>query len=156
MNPFKNKHILLAAVVAPVLGLLTYYAIGVLTGEEPQAAEQGRSYPLVALPNCRRGGGQCELKNGDFALDLRTEPFESDRFLLSLESVFPLQGVVVSLAGDEAGNTEPLDMRPQGDSGQNWVLVVPRPESGRDRLRLVASANQSLYFGEFSNQFMNE
>lgn len=154
MNPFKNKHILLAAIVAPVLGLLTYYAVGVLTGEKPQAAEQGRSYPLVALPNCRRGGGKCELKNGDFALELRTEPFEGDRILLSLKSDFPLEGVVVSLAGDAAGNGQPLDMRPQGDNGQNWVLVLPRPEPGRDRLRLAASASQSLYFGEFSTSFM--
>ncbi len=156
MNPFKNKHILLATLVAPVLGLLTYYAIDAFVGEEPHAAEQGRSYQLAALPNCRRGGGLCGLKNGDFSLDLRTEPFEGDGLLLSLESAFPLQGVVVSLAGDGAGTTEPLDMRAQGDSGQNWVLVVPRPEFGGDRLRLVASANQSLYFGEFSTHFMAE
>ncbi len=156
MNPFKNKHILLASVVAPMLGLLTYYAIGALVGEEPHAAEEGRSYELVALPSCRRGGGLCGLKNGDFTLDLRTEPFEGDRLLLSLESAYPLEGVVVSLAGDEAGNTQPLDMRPQGGNGQNWVLVVPRPEPGRDNLRLAASANQSLYFGEFSTNFMAE
>ncbi len=68
MNPFKNKHILLASVVAPMLGLLTYYAIGALVGEEPHAAEEGRSYELVALPSCRRGGGLCGLKNGDFTL----------------------------------------------------------------------------------------
>lgn len=156
MNPFKNKHILLATLVAPVLGLLTYYAIDALVGEKPHAAEQGRSYQLVALPNCRRAGALCGLKNGDFALNLRTEPFEGDRLLLSLESVFPLEGVVVSLAEDTAGNTQPLDMRPQGGNGQNWVLVLARPESGRDRLRLVASANQALYFGEFSTTFMAE
>ena len=66
MSFLKNKHLLVATLMAPVLALVSYYGIGALFGEKPLPAEAGQSYQLIEKPNCRRGSGQCSLKNVDF------------------------------------------------------------------------------------------
>ena len=39
MSFWKNKHVLVATVAAPVLGLVSYFGFGALFGEKPQPAE---------------------------------------------------------------------------------------------------------------------
>jgi len=150
---FKNKHILTAALVAPVLALMGYFAVNALVGETPHAAEEGQSYQLVEKPNCRYSSGNCGLKNGEFELKLSTEELDDDRLLLMLKSVFPLDGVKVALIENEAAEERPVDMRPMGDDGLVWSLDIARPDPERGRLHLVASSNQSLYFGDVAMKF---
>jgi len=150
---FKNKHVRIAMVLAPVLGVVSYYVTRDLGSEAPHAAEEGQSYQLVEKPNCRRGGGACGLKNGDFELRLSTEWLDADRERLMLSSVFPLDGVVAALVENETGEKQPREMSPQGDDGLKWSLEMPHPDPGRDRLHLVASANRTLYYGDASTKF---
>ena len=79
MSTFKNKHLVVAMLVAPILAILAWYAIDVLVGEKPRPAEEGQSYPLAEKPNCRYGSGACGLKNADFELQLSTRPMGPDR-----------------------------------------------------------------------------
>lgn len=153
MKFLKNKHLLTASLMAPILALMSYFAIDALVGETPHAAEEGQSYQLVEKPNCRYDSGSCGLKNGDFELKLHTEELENDRLLLVLESVFPLEGVLVGLLESEADEAQPVDMRPVGDDGLTWSLDLVRPNPESDRLQLVAAAKGSLYYGDVAMKF---
>ena len=82
MNVLKNKHVLVAALVAPLLALMAWFAIDLMTGEEPHAAIEGQSYALVELPNCRYDSGRCGLKNNEFRLDISYRRISGDRLAL--------------------------------------------------------------------------
>jgi hypothetical protein len=153
MSMFKNKHLVTAAIVAPVLALIGYFGVNALVGESPHAAEEGQSYQLVEMPSCRYSSGHCGLKNSDFELNLSTESLDGSRMLLMLESEFPLDGVKVALVEDEADVKQPVDMRAMGADGLRWSLEIARPDPERNRLHLVASANGSLYFGDAAMKF---
>ena len=149
----KNRHLVTASIVAPVLALIAYFGVNALVGESPHAAEEGQSYQLVEMPSCRYNSGRCGLKNSDFELNLSTESLDGGRMLLMLESEFPLDGVKAALVEDEADEKQPVDMRPMGADGLSWSLEIARPDPERNRLHLVASANGSLYFGDAAMKF---
>jgi hypothetical protein len=149
----KKKHLMTAALVAPILALISYFAIDAFVGESPQAARPGQSYRLVEKPNCRYDSGSCGLKNGDFELTLRPDQAAGDRLLLILDSEFPLDGVVLALVDAEAGEGPPEDMQPMDDAGLVWSLELSRPDPESSRLRLVAAASESLWYGDAALKF---
>ena len=156
MSTWKNKHIVIATLMAPVLALIAYFGVNSLLSEEPHAAIAGQSYQLAEKPNCRHSGGLCGLRNGDFELKLRFEVLANGRMLLKLESLHPLDGVLLALVENEASDEPPVDMRPIGDDGLNWSLDIGYPDPVSHRLHLVASANQALYFGDAATKFTIE
>lgn len=153
MNLWKSKHVLTAAIVTPILALLSYFAVDFIAGEKPRAAEKGQSYRLVEKPNCRYDSGRCGLKNGDFELDLVVENPPGNRPLLTLKSVHPLDGVMVALMENEKHEKAPREMIPQGEGGLAWSIELEPFDPDRDRLRLAASAQKSLYFGDVALKF---
>ena len=153
MSIFSNKHLVTAAVVAPVLALIAYFGLDAFVGESPHAAVEGQSYSLVEKPNCRYGSGRCGLKNGDFELNLGFEEQGEGQLLLKLESAFPLDGVMIAVVENEDEEGQPKGMQKETDDGLTWSLLVVRPNPDRDRLLLVASASQSLYFGDVATKF---
>ena len=153
MNILKNKHVLTASLIAPVLAVIAYFAVNALVGETPHAAEERQSYQLVEKPNCRYNSGHCGLKNGDFELTLSTEKLSGDQIRLLLESVVPLEGVKVALIENDVDEKQPVDMQPIGNDGQAWSIELARPDPERHRLLLVASANRSLYYGDAAMKF---
>ena len=44
-------------------------------------------------------------------------------------------------------------MQPVSDDGLGWTLEVESRDPERDRLRLVAASDGSLYFGDASTKF---
>lgn len=154
MSAFRNKHVVVAMLVAPLLALGSYFALDTLLGEKPAPAEQGQSYPLAERPNCRYNSGTCGLVNGDFELKLSTKEAGADRFTLILTSAFPLDGVMIALAETQADVRQPEAMQALGSDGREWSLDIVRPDPEHDRLQLVASANQALYFGDVATKFM--
>ena len=110
MNVLRNRHVLIAALVAPLLALIAYFGAEYLFGERPQAAVEGQSYPLAEMPNCRWESGVCGLANADFEVELRHQPRAGDNVLFRLESVLPLDGVLLGVAHDGAGSTTPQPM----------------------------------------------
>jgi hypothetical protein len=153
VSTWKNKHVIIATMMAPVLALIAYFGINALVGEKPHAAEAGQSYELIEKPNCRRSGGFCGLKNGDFELNLSFERLDANRLLLKLESAHPLDGVMAALVENESDGERPWEMRPLGNDGLTWSLEIARPDPERQRMHLVASANEVLYFGDASMKF---
>ncbi len=154
MSMFKNKHVMMAVVVAPVLSLIGYFGINALVGEKPKAASAGESYQLVEKPNCRYSSGKCGLKNADFELSMTAEPRDGGQLQLLLISEYPLDGVVIALAEEEDEEQSPQDMRLVGSDGLTWALDIERPDPERDRLHLVASASGALYFGDVATKFI--
>jgi len=153
MTFLSNKHLLTAAIVTPILALLSYYAIGALVGEKPHVAEEGQSYQLVEKPNCRRSGGNCSLKNGDFELNLSAEWIDDDRLQLMLKSEFPLNGVLLAWVEKEVDENRPVEMRAVDEDGLIYSFEWRQPNPGHGRLRLVASSKGSLYFGDATTKF---
>lgn len=151
----RNKHLMTAALVAPILALISYFAIDAFVGESPHAARPGQSYRLAEKPNCRYESGSCGLKNGDFELLLRPDLTVGESLVLILESEFPLDGVVLALIDAEAGESSPQDMQPRNDSGLVWSLEMPRPDPQNSRLRLAASANEALWYGDAALKFID-
>lgn len=153
MRILKNKHVLTAAIVAPILALVSYFAVDFIAGEKPHAAEKGQSYPLVEKPNCRYDSGQCGMKNADFELELVVENAAGDRPVLKLVSAHPLDGVLVALLENGKRENTPREMAPQGGDGLAWSAELEPFDPGLDRLRLAASARDTLYFGDVSLKF---
>ena len=153
MSFWKNKHVVVATLAAPVLALVSYFGAGAIFGEKPKPAEAGQSYRLVEKPNCRYSSGQCGLKNVDFELTFSFERLGNDRLLLKLKSENPLDGIKLALVQNGIDEDKPLDMQPSGKDGLNWSLDIPLPDPERDRLHLVASSMQTLYFGDVATKF---
>ena len=153
MSVWKSKHVVVAMLVAPVLAILAYFALDLLVGEKPKPALEGQSYPLAERPNCRYGSGICGLKNADFELELSTAAVDDTRVELTLTSLFPLEGVVISLVENDQDDTPPVSMQPRSEDGRTWSLDMARPDPERHRLRLVASAKGALYFGDVATRF---
>ena len=153
MSVLRNRHVLVAALVAPVLALIAYFASDYFFGETPQVAVEGQSYPLVEKPSCRWESGYCGLKNNEFELDLLVREVDGETLLL-LESVFALEGVMLSVGREEAEGAQPVPMRAVDEEGHRWSLRLIVPAPGQDRIRLVAAADGSMYYGDVSTAFM--
>ena len=67
---WKNKHVILAMLIAPVLAIIAWFSVDYFVAERPHEARPGASYPLVAKPNCRRLSERCDLVNEDFRLGM--------------------------------------------------------------------------------------
>jgi len=154
MSFWKNKHVLIATLAAPVLAVISYFGIGAIFGEKPLPAEAGNSYQLIEKPNCRYNSGLCGLKNVDFELTLSFEQLGNDRLLLKLKSENPLDGVLLALVENGIDEDKPRNMQRLGQDGLNWSLDISMPNPEQDRLHLVASANQTYYFGDVATKFI--
>lgn len=153
MSIWKNKHLLVATLMAPILGLLSYLAIDTLVSEKPHVAEAGQSYLLVEMPNCRYSSGRCGLKNGNFRLELSFDRLEGDRLLLKLKSEHLLDGVLLAQQVNEKDESEPKPMRATGPDGLNWSMEIPNPDPENQRLHIVASSGGAFYVGDVALKF---
>jgi len=160
---WKNKHVIAALLVAPILALISYFAVDHMVSEKPHAAKAGAEYVLVEKPNCRYQSGRCQLKNGDFEVTLTVESQSDENTRLRLDSKVALKGVRIALLKPDSTQasevqyaevTAPLSMASSDDSGHIWSLDLP-VVTQQDRLRLVAAAQESLYYGESATRFID-
>lgn len=153
MNFFKHRHIVVAALVAPVLALIAYFGMDYIFSETPQVAVEGQSYLLVEKPNCRYDSGFCGLKNNEFELDMSYRRLGGNRIMLDLESAFPLEGVMLAVVRDENDDQTPAPMNATGGDGTQWTMEIMVSDPEMQRIRLVASAGGAFYFGDVSTRF---
>jgi len=152
---FKNKHVVVSLIVAPILAVISYFAIDAIVAETPHAAKAGERVALIEKPNCRYSSGACDLKNGEFEMRIHANWSDNVQVLLTVESNYPLDGVIAAHVQDDANNVPPINMRPVDQDGYKWALSIINPNLKIDRLRLAASANQAVYFGDASLAFIN-
>ena len=152
---FKNKHFIVALLIAPILAIIAYFGVDMAVSEKPHAAKKGESYKLVSKSNCRYTSGLCDMENGEFKVQFRSENINAQQLDLSLKSKFPLTGVKLSLveAQDEQGT--PIDMQVSDSTNQNWHVSLPAPTSDENWLRVVIQAENTLYYGDTQTRFVN-
>ena len=146
---FTNKHVVIALIVAPILAILAWFAVGQFAGEKAQPAAAGKSYPLVEKSNCRYDSGHCDLENEDFRLALELEGLD-----LRLRSDHILQGVMIAVnhAGEDS---TPQKMTAVGSDGLVWRHVLLEVPPDDARIRLVASTSHNAYFGDAATVFIH-
>lgn len=149
---FTNKHVIIAMIVAPILAILAWIAVGQFTGEEATPARPGQSYPLVENSNCRYPSGACDLQNEDFRLRLTLEEGPGGPQMV-LSASHPLEGVVMSVALPDSKQL-PSGMRASDDRGVEWRTGLDAVPAPAERIRLVARAAGSSYFGDASTTFL--
>ena len=109
---WKNKHVVIAMLVAPILAVIAWYGVDSIVAEQAQVAKPGDSYPLVARSNCRYDSGACDLVNNDFKLTLKPVDLLPDQTRISLESEFTIAQATLSLVN---GSDEVLGSNASGD-----------------------------------------
>ena len=152
---FKNKHVVVSLIVAPVLAVISYFAIDSIVSEPPHAAKPGEQVELIEKPNCRYPSGGCDLKNGDFEVHVKAQWASDVQVVLTLESKHPLDGIIAAHVINQDHNSAPMSMRALDDKGLKWSLDITNPDLKIDRLQLAASANHTLYYGDASLAFIN-
>ncbi len=150
---FGNRHLVVALLVAPLLALLAWFAVGNLVSERAAPAQAGESYPLVAGSNCRYESGQCDLENADLKLSLRYDNTYGDA--LELRASHALDTVLLAVAGAES-DPEPQQMQPLGGDGRDWRLQLAGRPDADAQLRLVAAAGGARYFAETTTRFLQQ
>lgn len=146
----KNKHLVVALLVAPLLAVFAWYGVGWISGdvaEEPVPAEPGASYPLIERPGCRYAGGACALSNEDFELTITL----TDTGVVNVISAVPLESLLVGL-GSQA-NAQPGLARPVSGGLTEWRYPLGTLPASEDSVRFVAVAQGTAYFGEASLVF---
>jgi hypothetical protein len=147
-----NKHVIIAMIVAPILAVITYYAVDYSVSEKPQQAIEGQSYPLAAKSNCRYESGKCTFKNGDVDITLVAEKVGTTQLALTLTSTLPIQGAKIALAND-ASSPAPEAMIAIDQSQEQWTVTLPNIITETSRLHIALAVNDSIYFGETETIF---
>jgi hypothetical protein len=150
---FKNKHVVVAMLVAPVLSILAWFAVDYFVGERPQAAKPGAAYLLVAKSNCRYDSGQCDLTNADFELTLRPTEVTTTSATFELVSKFPLQQATIGVV-DGSRESPPSTMVASGPAATAWTTTTARPDSAESTLRIAVIAQEATYYAEVPAVFL--
>ena len=146
-----NKHLVIAMIVAPLLAVMAWFATGQFTGETPQAAVPGQSYPLVEKSNCRYPSGACDIENQEFRVRLTAARGGASELLLT--SSYPLDGVVLGV-GLPDEEDQPAVMRAADGQGLEWRVKLGAAPASTQRIRLVAMAGGSSYFADVGTAFL--
>ena len=152
---FKNKHIITALIVTPLLAIAAYFATDYLVSERPQPAQVGGQYPLAALPNCRYASGQCGLQNGNFKIVVQGTADDSGMLALQLRSKFALDEAFVSVVSGPSEAAGPVAMQADAGDGTLWQLTLPVVDPQRQYLRVVVTAAGAVYYAETAMPFLN-
>ena len=149
---FTDKHVVIALLVAPILAIASWYAVGWLAGDlaESEVAESGQAYPLLERSGCRYEGGECRVSNGDFILTLTMGTVDNEGAIY-IQSALPLESLLVGLRS--SGDRPPLAAQRQSNNTRDWMFLGQEPIASDDALRIVAVTGGAAYFGEVSLTF---
>lgn len=153
---WKNKHVVVAMLVAPLLAIFAWYGVDAIVAERAQSAKPGELYPLVARSNCRYESGQCELTNNEFKLLIRAVEAQPGNTVLALESEFPLVNARLSLV---SGDNEVLATATPGSPSEmpaQWIVTIASSATPPAILRVAVTVQQSVYFAEVPVIFLQQ
>lgn len=154
MPVFKNKHLIIALLVAPLLAIISWFAVDYMVAERPQAAKSGGYYPLVAKSNCRYQSGACTLKNGDIELNFMAKRINDSTVELTLQTHNPATEVLVSFSEADESPT-PLMMSTDLDNADRWHAKIPVGNTENSAFRIAASIGSAGYYAETSALFVD-
>jgi hypothetical protein len=148
----KNRHVVVAMIIAPVLAIISYVAVDHYVAEPPQAAVSGNSYPLLAMSNCRYQSGRCTLKNGDVEVHLDATHDAGGAVVITLDTALALDGAMIAtaVAGEES---LPRAMTPAAAGGWQTTLMIADPAV--TTLRFAMNIHDTLYYAETAAVFID-
>ena len=155
MEFLKNKHVIVAMLVAPILALISYFSVDAVVAEKPHAAQVGEHYSLLEKSNCRYNSGVCDLKNGDVELKIKPEWVTNQRLRLTISSSKPLQNVIgarVNMLGEEVA---PNVMQNADHEGFTWSTEMIAPDADLERLHVAVAINETWYYADAALKFIN-
>ena len=150
---FKNKHLIVAMLVAPVLSILAWFAVDYFIAERPHAAKEGAAYTIIAKSNCRYDSGQCDLENKDFKLSIRSMSVSSGSIQLEITSAFPLQSGTLGLVNDGVPAV-PSPMASTTDEALHWTTRIDRPHGENSTIRVAVTSNGATWYAEVPTVFL--
>ena len=150
---FKNKHVVIAMLVAPVLSIMAWFAVDYFLSERPHAAKEGAAYTLIAKSNCRYDSGQCDLENADFELNIRPMSVTSSSVQLELTSAFPLQSATLGLVNNDIP-AAPAAMRATPGQALHWTARIDRPSGDSSTIRVAVTSDGSTWYAEIPVIFL--
>ena len=152
---WKNWHVVIAMLVAPILGILGWYAVDWFVAERPHVAKSGESYLLVAKSNCRYDSGQCDLVNSDFKLTIRPDQLFSRQTTLTIDSEFKLQNVTIALVSNNVETAAVAEPDGTGDLPLRWTVRIPAAPEATSSLRVAVTAQGTIYYAEVPTVFLD-
>ena len=150
---FKNWHVIIAMIVAPILAVLAWLAVDYFVAERPHAAKEGAAYSLIAKSNCRYDSGQCDLENSDFKVSIRPMSISSGSVQLELTSAFPLQSATLGVVNNGVP-ARPAEMSPTTDESLHWTARIDRPKAETSTIRVAVTADGSTWYAEIPVIFL--
>ena len=150
---FKNWHVVIAMLVAPVLAVLAWFAVDFFVGERPHSAKEGAAYTLIAKSNCRYDSGQCDLENSDFKLNIRPMSITPGGVQLEMTSAFPLQSAMLGLVNDGTP-ASPTVMSATTDAGLHWTGRMDKPAGDSSTIRVAVTAQNATWHAEILTVFL--
>lgn len=154
MNILKNKHMILAMFVAPVLAITAYFSVDYMVSEKPQAALPGSSYKLAAKSNCRYQSGVCTLRNGDIELRIRAQRMDAKTIKLSMHSEIPVQQAILSYVSDGV-ESEPVQMTRVSAEVNDQYIIIQLDDPQKSMLRLALNIADVMYYAETTAIFVD-
>ncbi|SMF56682.1 hypothetical protein SAMN02745866_03642 [Alteromonadaceae bacterium Bs31] len=154
MRIYKNKHVIIAMIVAPILAITAYVATDYSLKETPQPAKAGQSYKLAAQSNCRYASGACTLKNADVKIQLQAERETDNTVNIALVSSLPLQRALITMSHKDAEN-EPLLMQSKHTDAKQWNASLDIYDPSSSVMRLIVLVNGASYFVETPAVFVD-
>ena len=153
MSFLTRPHVVAAVLAAPVLAILGYIAVDIWQGEAAAPAVAGRTYELLARPDCRRAGGRCTLANADVVLTIEV----TDRVAgsLRIDASLPLDSLVVAVVAQDGDASAPLVLSTTGPSRSQWEGTIEHPRQPSAALRVAATANGVGFFAQPSATFLH-
>ena len=147
MSFFKNKHVIASFIIAPILALISYFAVDYYVSERPHKAVEGQSYSLVAKPSCRWVSGHCDLENSELELRVQGVVKNYGNNQLLLDSNIPLQSVSYAIVPAPGISAQPMSMQSTDNTQLNWHSKNVNIRE-TDYLQLVIWAGGSQFFTE--------
>ena len=148
LETFKNKHVIVAMVVAPILAVLAWFATGMLVDEKGHTMKDGGLYTFNVKSNCRWESGNCSLKNEDIVIDI-TGKYTSYTLELAMTSTVPLSEI--KIAYDK--NDKPQPMVYDEKTGL-WAGVLDLKHKSQF-INAVFIINNTAFYAQFPTTFLN-
>lgn len=148
----KNKHVVMAMIVAPILALISYFATDYAIGEKPSALEPGQSYPLVARSNCRYASGVCTLVNGDLEVKLSLAHTEDGQPKLQVYSNQALDGLRLAFAQNAQESTPAFPVKTKSNA-KHWQVDLSADSAQMDELRLAMLSTGATFYASVGTDF---
>ncbi len=146
---FKNKHVITSLIVAPILALISYFAVDYYVAETPHQAKEGQLYKMLAKPNCRWESGYCDLINGDLEISITSNNKSYGQNTLFAKSTVSLRGIKFAVVDQKGDISKPKSMNKTMtiNNELKWSSSKIKIDKS-DYLQFVILAKDSVFYAE--------